>query len=165
YAAALLTHLPLLGVLLLPWGRSRYAGGGEALMGLVTLALTAAVVTAVVYAPALSARVAPASPDWLPGRARRSVARFRRGDRRAHLLILGELVVLYVTAQCLGGLAGVVRPYVRDNPAPVVEAGGHPWDFHYGNFAVQAVVLYLGICFATTWYACRLRDRVTGAHT
>ncbi|MGW0929273.1 hypothetical protein [Streptomyces sp. NPDC002644] len=162
YAAALLTHLPLLAVLLLPWGRSRFEGGGEALTGVVATAQAVLVVAAVVYVPEVSARVAPAAPAWLPGTARRAVRATVRENRRGYLWVLGELVGLYAAAQCLGGLVAVVRPYVRDNPASVVEAGGHPWAFHYGNFALQAVVLHLGICFATAWYAYRLRSRVAG---
>ncbi|WP_448322066.1 hypothetical protein [Streptomyces sp. CO7] len=108
-----------LGVLLLPWGRSRNEGGGETAAAVVWLALAAALVAAVVYVPEVCARVAPARPDWLPVSAR------------------------------------------NDAPAAVAGAGGHPWEFNYGAFAAQAAVLYLGVCGATAWYACRSRARAT----
>lgn len=159
WAAALVAQLPLLGVLLLPWGRSRYEGGGEAAASAVRAAPAVASATAVVYAPEVCARAAPARPEWLPGRARQAVARLRRRDRGAHLMLLGELVLLYAVAQGLGGLVTVFHPSVRDAPAAVVEAGGHPWEFDYAAFALQAVVL--GVCGAVAWYACRLRTRVS----
>ncbi|WP_448317306.1 hypothetical protein [Streptomyces sp. CO7] len=164
WAAALIAQLPLLGVFLLPWGRSRYEGGGETAAAVVWLALAAGLVAAVVYVPEVCARAAPAGPDWLPGRARHAVARLRRDDRRAYLRAFGELVVLYAGAQALGGLVTVLHPYVRDAPAAVAGAGGHPWEFDYGAFAVQAVALYFGVCGATAWYACRLRAQVIARH-
>ncbi|WP_327412066.1 hypothetical protein [Streptomyces sp. NBC_01233] len=148
YLAALITHLPILAVLLAPQGRSRV--GSESTAGLLNALLVGLVIAAVVLVPAVCARVAPAGPRWQPGNALAGVRALIRTDRRAWLWRLGELTALYIAAQFL--------PYIWENPRYGTEPGAAQWEFHHVNFALQGVVIYVAVCAATTWYACRLRQ-------
>ncbi|WP_374771955.1 hypothetical protein OG756_01355 [Streptomyces sp. NBC_01310] len=67
YLAALITHLPILTVLLAPQGRSRV--GSEITAGLPNVLLVGLVIAAVALVPAICARVASAGPRWQPGNA------------------------------------------------------------------------------------------------
>ncbi len=156
YLAALITHLPILTVLLAPQGRSRVSS--ESTAGLLNALLVGLVIAAVVLVPAVCARVAPAGPRWQPGNALAGVRALIRTDRRAWLRRLGELTALYVTAQLLGGLVAQAFPYIWENPRYGTEPGAAQWEFHYVNFALQGVVIYVAVCAATAWYACRLRQ-------
>ncbi|MER5416627.1 hypothetical protein [Streptomyces virginiae] len=156
YLAALITHLPILAVLLAPQGRSRVSS--ESTAGLLNALLVGLVIAAVILVPAVCARVAPAGPRWQPGNALAGVRALIRTDRRAWLLRLGELTALYIAAQLLGGLIAQFLPYIWENPLYGTEPGAAQWEFHYVNFALQGVVIYVAVCAATAWYACRLRQ-------
>ncbi|WP_030315052.1 hypothetical protein [Streptomyces flavochromogenes] len=156
YLAAVITHLPILAVLLAPQGRSRISS--ESTAGLLNALLVGLVIAAVVLVPAVCARVAPAGPRWQPGNALAGVRALIRGDRRAWLRRLGELAALYTAAQLLGGLVAQIRPYIWENPRYGTEPGAALWEFHYANFALQGVTIYVAVCASTTWYACRLRQ-------
>jgi hypothetical protein len=161
YAAALVTHLPILAVLLAPQARSRVSS--ESTAGLLTVVLLGLVTAAVVFSPAICARVAPDGEHWRAGSALSQVRALIRTDRRAYLRRLGEFAALYVLAQCLGGIVAWVRPYIWDNPLYGTDPTEGQWEFHYGNFAAQGVVIYLTVCAATSWYACRLRQLAAAA--
>ncbi|MEU2075492.1 hypothetical protein [Streptomyces sp. NPDC013489] len=156
YLAALITHLPILAVLLAPQGRSRVSS--ESTAGLLNALLVGLVIAAVVLVPAVCARVAPAGPRWQPENALAGVRALIRTDRRAWLRRLGELTALYIAAQFLGGLVAQFLPYIWENPRYGTEPGAAQWEFHYVNFALQGVAIYVAVCAATAWYACRLRQ-------
>ncbi|MFH9613651.1 hypothetical protein ACH4MM_07835 [Streptomyces pratensis] len=156
YVTMLLTHLPYLVLLLMPQARSRVSS--ESTAGLLTVALLTLVVAALVLSPAICALVAPDGARWKAGSALSTVRTLTRSRRRTYLLRLGEWAGFYVLAQCLGGLSALVRPYVWDNPLYGTDPAADRWVFHYGNYATQGVVIYLTVCAATTWYACRLRQ-------
>ncbi|MDL4776246.1 MULTISPECIES: hypothetical protein [Thermomonosporaceae] len=162
YAAVLVTHLPILAALLLPQGRSRVSS--EPVAGLVALLLISLVVAATVLCPVACARVAPDGDRWHQGNALSQVRAYRRTDRRGYLWRLAELVILYTLAQCLGGLVAWMLPYIWDNPSYGTDPAADRWVFHYGRFAVQAVTLYVSVCVAFTWFACRLRQVAPPAH-
>ncbi|MFI7276394.1 hypothetical protein [Streptomyces sp. NPDC049879] len=155
YAASLLVNLPILAVQSLPQMRSRV--GSETTMALCVTALCALVVAAVVVAPEVAARVAPGDERWRPGTARARVRALIRHDRRAYARRLGEFVALYIGAQCAGGALAWLVPHIEDNPAFGTDPAADRWIFHYPAFALQAVGIYLVVCLATSWYACRLR--------
>ncbi|MFF8609023.1 hypothetical protein ACF06X_24125 [Streptomyces sp. NPDC015346] len=159
YVAALATHLPILAVLLAPQARSRVSS--ESTAGLLTVVLIGLVIAAVVFSPAICARVAPDGARWRAGSALSEVRAMIRTDRRSYLWRLGEFAALYVAAQCLGGIVAWVRPYIWNNPLYGTDPAAGQWEFHYGNFAAQGVVIYLAVCASTTWYACRLRQLAT----
>ncbi|MFJ6609305.1 hypothetical protein ACIQPT_03410 [Streptomyces sp. NPDC091289] len=156
FAACLAVNVPLLALLLIPQ-LMRSRAGSEALLTVGLLLLLALVVGAVTLAPEVSAKVAPAGPDWLPGGARARVRALRREDRRTYLWRLGEFVALYVAAQGVGGIVAWLLPHVADNPAHVTDPTASAWVIDYPNFATQAVAMYVCICFALAWYATRLR--------
>ncbi|MEV1010169.1 hypothetical protein [Streptomyces sp. NPDC049881] len=155
YAASLLVNLPILAVQSLPQMRSRV--GSETTMTLCVTALCALVVAAVVVAPEVAARVAPGDERWRPGTARARVRALIRHDRRAYARRLGEFIAFYIGAQCAGGTIAWLVPHIEDNPAFGTDPAADRWIFHYPAFALQAVGIYLVICLATSWYACRLR--------
>lgn len=156
YVAALVVNLPILAVLLVPQ-LMRSRAGSEALLMVGSFLLLALVVAAVVLAPEVSARVAPAGEHWRPSLARSRTRTLRREDRRTYLWRLGEFVALYVAAQGVGGIFAWMMPYVWDNPAHATDPTRSPWIIDYPNYAAQAAAIYLGICFALAWYATRLR--------
>ncbi|GGY80351.1 hypothetical protein CP967_09185 [Streptomyces nitrosporeus] len=156
YAAGLVVNLPILALLLTPQIRSRV--GSEATMAVSAVALLGLVVAAVVFAPEVSARVAPAGARWRFGGARAQVRALIRRDRRAYAWCLGEFVVLYIAAQGLGGVIGWMMPPIWSNADFGSDPAAGRWEFHYPNFAVQAVTIYVVICLAGSWYACRLRQ-------
>ncbi|WP_129849897.1 hypothetical protein [Streptomyces sp. SCA2-2] len=159
YVALLIVQLPLLAVLLTPQSRSRVSS--ESVAGVLTVVLIGLVLAGLVVSPAVCARVAPGGARWRAGSALSTVRALRRDDRRAYLLRLGEWAGIYVLAQCLGGLSALVRPYIWDNPRFGADPAADRWVFHYGNYATQGVVIYLAVCAATAWYACRLRQLAT----
>ncbi|MER7910079.1 MULTISPECIES: hypothetical protein [unclassified Streptomyces] len=156
YAAGLVVNLPILALLLTPQIRSRV--GSETTMAISVVVLLGLVVAAVVFAPEVSARVAPAGARWRFGGARAQVRALIRRDRRAYAWRLGEFVVLYIAAQGLGGVIAWKMPHIWSNPDFGSDPAAGRWEFHYPNFAVQAVAIYLVICLASSWYACRLRQ-------
>lgn len=156
YVAVLVVHLPLLAVLLTPQARSRVSS--ESVAGVLTVVLIGLVLAGLVLSPAVCARVAPGGARWSSGSALSTVRALRRDSRRAYLRLLGEWAGIYVLAQCLGGLSALVRPYIWDNPRFGTDPEAGRWVFHYGNYATQGVVIYLAVCAATAWYACRLRQ-------
>ncbi|WP_411081187.1 hypothetical protein [Streptomyces sp. cmx-18-6] len=156
YAACLVAYLPLLALLLIPQ-LMRSRAGSEALLTVGLLLLFALVAGAVVLAPEVSARVAPAGAHWRPGGARARVRALIREDRRTYLWRLGEFVALYIAAQCAGGVFAWLLPHVADNPAHAVDPTASAWIIDYPNFAAQAGAMYACICFALAWYATRLR--------
>ncbi|WP_062206613.1 hypothetical protein [Streptomyces sp. NBRC 109706] len=156
YAASLLVNLPVLAVQLLPQMRSRVSS--ETTMAICVTALFALVVAAVVVAPEVSARVAPGGERWRFGDARRRVRALIRQDRGGYARRFGELVALYVAAQCVGGIIAWITPHVRENPDFATDPTADRWLFDYPAFAAQAVGIYLVICLATSWYSCRLRQ-------
>ncbi|MFE5957876.1 hypothetical protein ACFYZ6_27935 [Streptomyces rubiginosohelvolus] len=156
FAACLAVNLPLLVLLLIPQ-LTRSRAGSEALLAVGVLLLLALVVGAVMLAPEVSAKVAPAGAHWLPGAARARVRTLRRENRRTYLWRLGEFVVLYVAAQGVGGVVALLLPHVADNPAHAIDPTTSVWTIDYPNYAIQAVAMYACICFALAWYATRLR--------
>ncbi|WP_436775559.1 hypothetical protein [Yinghuangia sp. YIM S09857] len=158
YLAALAVNLPVLALLLTPQIRSRV--GSETTMAVSAVVLLVLVVTAVVFAPEVSAKVAPAGDQWRAGTARSQVRALMRQDRRAYWWRLGEFVALYAAAQGVGGLIAWMRPHIWRNPDFGIDPGAELWEFDYANFALQAVGIYAVICLALSWYACRLRQMV-----
>ncbi|MFC9028294.1 hypothetical protein [Streptomyces arboris] len=156
FAACLAVNVPLLALLLIPQ-LMRSRAGSEALLAVGLLLLFALVVGAVVFAPEVSAKVAPVGPHWLPGRARARVRALRHESRRTYLWRLGEFVALYIAAQGVGGLIAWLLPHVADNPAHAADPTASAWIIDYPNYAVQAGAMYVCICFALAWYATRLR--------
>ncbi|MFZ4264766.1 hypothetical protein [Streptomyces arboris] len=156
FAACLAVNVPLLALLLIPQ-LMRSRAGSEVLLTVGLLLLFALVVGAVVFAPEVSAKVAPAGPHWLPGGARARVRALRRESRRTYLWRLGEFVALYIAAQGVGGLIAWLLPHVADNPARATDPTASVWIIDYPNYAVQAGAMYVCICFALAWYATRLR--------
>ncbi|MGW4456199.1 hypothetical protein ACWEJQ_08340 [Streptomyces albidoflavus] len=156
YVAVLVVQLPLLAVLLTPQARSRVSS--ESVAGGLTVLLIGLVLAGLVVSPVVCARVAPGGTRWKAGSALSAVRALRRDNRRTYLRLLGEWAGIYVLAQCLGGLSAVVRPYIWDNPRFGADPAADRWVFHYGNYATQGAVIYLAVCAATAWYACRLRQ-------
>ncbi|MFH9197988.1 hypothetical protein ACH4KT_11135 [Streptomyces anulatus] len=156
FAACLAVNVPLLALLLIPQ-LMRSRAGSEALLMVGTGLLLALVVGAVVFAPEVSAKVAPAGNHWRPGGARARVRALRRENRRTYLWRLGEFVALYIAAQGVGGLVAWLLPHVADNPAHAADPTAGAWIIDYPNYAAQAVAMYACICFALAWYATRLR--------
>ncbi|MFE3401958.1 hypothetical protein [Streptomyces anulatus] len=155
-AACLVVNLPLLALMLVPQ-LMRSRAGSEALLMVGMVLLLALVVVAVVFAPEVSAKAAPAGTHWRPGGARARVRALIRESRRTYLWRLGEFVALYIAAQGVGGLVAWLLPYVADNPAHAADPTASAWTIDYPNYAVQAVAMYGCICFALAWYATRLR--------
>ncbi|WP_405861720.1 hypothetical protein OG361_40120 [Streptomyces sp. NBC_00090] len=156
YLTVLLTHLPILAVLLLPQGRSRVSS--EAVAGVVTILLVSLVVAALVLSPVVCAWVAPDGARWRAGNALSRVKALIRTDRRDYLRRLGEFAALYVLAQCLGGLMAWLVPYIGENPLHGTDPAAERWVFRYWPFALHAATLYTSICAAFAWYAWRLRQ-------
>ncbi len=157
YGAGLAANLPLLALLLTPQ-LMRSRAGSEALLAVGTVLLIALVVAAVVVAPEVSARVAPGDGGWRFGTARLRVRELRRQHRRPYVWRLGEFVALYAVAQGVGGVVVWLLPNVSPDPAFGVDPAAGRWVIDYPNFAVQAVSIYLVLCLATAWYACRVRQ-------
>ncbi|NUV70365.1 MULTISPECIES: hypothetical protein [unclassified Streptomyces] len=156
FAACLAVNVPILALLLIPQ-LMRSRAGSEALLTVGLLLLLTLVVGAVMLAPEVSARVAPAGPHWLPGGARARVRALRCENRRTYLWRLGEFVALYVAAQGVGGLIAWLLPHVADNPAHAADPTAPAWIVDYPNYAAQAGAMYVCICFALAWYGTRLR--------
>ncbi|MCF2531032.1 hypothetical protein [Yinghuangia soli] len=163
YAAGLAVNLPILAVLLTPLTRSRV--GSEVTMGIGVAVLLVLVVTAVVFAPEVSARVAPAAGQWQFGSARSRTRALMRQDRRAYWLRLAEFIALYVAAQGVGGAIAWMWPHIWRNPEFEHNPAAEPWEFDYPNFAIQAIGIYAVVCLALTWYACRLRQLALAQRT
>ncbi|WP_432742589.1 hypothetical protein H7827_03485 [Streptomyces sp. JH002] len=160
YGAGLIAYLPLLVLLLSPTLRSRVTS--ETAMAISVTVLLVLVVAAVVLAPEVSAFAAPAGERWRLGRARAATSSLLRGARRTHLWLLAEFAVLYGAAQGAGAVIAWMMPHVWANPAHALDPAAPAWEFHYPHYAAQAVTLYLVICFAAAWYACRVRHAVLG---
>ncbi|MFI1806090.1 hypothetical protein ACH415_21080 [Streptomyces californicus] len=158
YAATLVVNLPLLALLLVPQ-LLRSRAGSEALLTVGSFLLLVLVTSAVVIAPEVSARVAPAGDHWRPGRARSRTRAMLRSDRRASLRSLAEFVGLYIAAQGVGGVFVWMMPYVWANPAHEADPAQSAWVIDYPNYATQAAAIYLCVCFAVAWYATRVRAR------
>ena len=56
----------------------------------------------------------------------------------------------------------LVAPYVASNPAHVTDPAAPAWIIDYPNYASQACVIYLVLCFAVAWYGTRLRTLAGG---
>jgi hypothetical protein len=150
-------NLPLLALLLTPQ-LMRSRAGSETLLLLGMLLLTGLLAAATVLAPEVDARVNPAAPVWVPGRARSAVRDLYRRRRRTALTRLGELLVGYVAAQAVGGIIVWVMPHAWSNPDFGADPGADRWVIHYPNFAVQAIAIYAVTCLAFAWYGSRLRQ-------
>ncbi|MFE2291582.1 hypothetical protein [Streptomyces sp. NPDC059452] len=156
FAACLVAYPPLLALLLIPQ-LMRSRAGSEALLTVGLLLLLALVVGAVVLAPEVSAKAAPAGAHWRPGAARTRVRALIGESRRTYLWRLGEFVALYIAAQGVGGLVAWLLPHVADNLAHATDPTASRWIIDYPNYAAQAGVMYVCVCFALAWYATRLR--------
>ena len=162
WLAMLIAAAPLAAVMLTPQlMRSRV----EALPGLATLGISLFLLlgaAGVVLGPLVSAAVAPAT-GWTTRTVATSVRQLRRRDPWAWRRRLAECLLIFVASQLVGGgIAWWIPHFWRDTTA----AGGADdgrWVFSYLNYAVQAVTMYMIVCFGYAWYATRLRGLAAGA--
>lgn len=156
FGLSLAAYLPLLALLLIPQ-LMRSRAGSESLLMVGTFIFIGFVAGVIVSAPRLSARAAPEG-SWRARTVRHTLRKVRHDRRFAYWLRLGEFFAIFVAGQIIGLLIAAVFPYVSDNPAHVTDPNAHPWIIHYKEYAVQAVAIYLVICFAAAWYGTRLRQ-------
>jgi hypothetical protein len=159
WGAMLVVAAPLAAVMLTPQlMRSRVeAAPGLSWLGIsLFLALSAA---SVAIAPAVSARVAPAPPAWLPGNARAATRALRRQAPGLWWRRAGEFAAVFVCSQVAGGYVAWLMPHIWRAPA-TADRRDPGWVLDYPNYATQAVVMYGIICLGSAWYATRVRQLV-----
>lgn len=156
FLASLGANLPMLILLLQP-RLMRSRAGSETLLFVGATLYLALIVLAVTTAPRVSAWAAPRPEQWTvrgAGRTAREVRRARPGD---YWQRVGEWLLLFVLAQAVGLIVAWLLPYVSDNPA--FGAPGQPqWIVHRGNYAVQAIAVYVLSCVSFAWLGARLRQ-------
>lgn len=154
-AAMIVVNAPLAALMFSPQLiRSRV----EAWPGVAAWGVTALVVLPFVtlwLAPVVSARV-DRSTGIEPARALRVVSALARRHRVAWWTRFGEWLGLLVVAQLVGGWIAWLVPYIWRNPRAAVDPDAPTWVLSYENFALQALSIYLVICFAHAWYAVRV---------
>jgi hypothetical protein len=156
-AAALLACLPILALLLVP-SLMRSRAGSETLLAIGSTLFVILVVAAILAAPVLSAVAAPLGHHWKRGTVRATVRELRRTRPRAFWWTIGEFFAILLVSQLAGLAVALVAPYVASNPAHATDPAAPAWIIDYPNYALQACVIYVVICFAVAWYGTRLRD-------
>lgn len=161
WLATLVVNLPMLALLLVPQLMRSRAGSEELLLIGSTL-YCALVAIALTIASRVSGWAAPKAAVWTAS----SAGRTTRGIRRTQVLEfwqrVGEWLLLFLLAQAGGFLIAWLLPYVWDNPA--FGAPGQPrWIISYGNYAIQAITIYLLSCLSFAWFGVRLRQLALAA--
>lgn len=155
FGLSLVAYTPLLALLLIPQ-LMRSRAGSETLLMFGTVIFIGFVVGVILTSPRVSA-VAARDGAWGPQTFRQTLREARRKHGLPYWRRLGEFVAIFVAGQVAGLLVAVALPYISDNPEHATNPAAHPWIIHYKEYAAQAVVIYLIICFAAAWYGTRLR--------
>ena len=161
--ASLVVNLPMLALLLVPQ-LMRSRAGSEALLLIGSTLYCALVGIALTFAARVSGWAAPRATVWTTRSAGRTARGIRRTQAQEFWQRVGEWLLLFLLAQAAGFLIAWLLPYVWDNP----EFGtpGEPrWIISYGNYAVQAVTIYLFSCLSFAWFGVRLRQLALAAVT
>jgi hypothetical protein len=146
----------MLALLLVPQLMRSRAGSERLLLVGSTLYL-ALIAVALMIAPLVSAWAAPRAEGWTTRTARLAARGIRRTRTREFWVRVGEWSLLFVLAQAAGLVSAWLVAYVWDNPD--FGAPGEPrWLIHYGNYVLQAVVIYLFSCLSFAWFGARLRQ-------
>jgi hypothetical protein len=158
YAAMLVVAAPLLALLLTPGlMRSRVAWfEGSSWLGIIGFEVLS--LLTVLGSVAVSAAVAGAAAQWRPRTAWASSRDLRRRRPGRWWRLLGEAFGWFLASQLVGGYLAWLVPYIwRDS------TGG--WVLDYPNYAMQAIGMYLVICFAAAWFGTRIRHDVLATTT
>ncbi|MRG60019.1 hypothetical protein GE115_09075 [Agromyces sp. CFH 90414] len=155
WLATLIGCVPLLVLLLIPQLMRSRAGSEQGLILGVGL-LLALLVAAYVFAPAMSAWLAPTA-GWAPRRAMGAARRAWAAAPGSAALALAASFVVYVAGQVIGYALAEAVPYVSANPAYVEGGAASPWVIDYPAYVLQALVLYAFTTLAVALWAWRMR--------
>ena len=155
FLASTIANVPMLCLLLVPH-LMRSRAGSETLLMLGTTLYLGFIALSLVTTPQLTAWVAPHGESWSPSTARAAVHAIRRGRPLAFWQRLGEWCILFVAGQTAGFVVAELFPYIEENPRFGVPDQPR-WLLHYGNYALQAVTVYLFSCLSFAWWGTRLR--------
>jgi hypothetical protein len=156
FLATLVANLPMLALLLVPQ-LMRGRAGSETLLFIGSALYLALIAVALTISPRASVWTVPRAGVWTARTARQTVHSIRRSHAREFWLRVAEWLLLFVLAQAIGLFIAWLMPYIRDNPQ--FGAAGEPrWIINYGNYAVQAVTIYLFSCLSFAWFGARLRQ-------
>jgi hypothetical protein len=156
FLATLVANLPMFGLLLVPQ-LMRSRAGSERLLLIGSALYLALIAVALTISPWVSAWAAPRSNLWTPHAVRQTVYRIRRSRAREFWQRLAEWLLLFLLAQAIGLCITWLMPHIRDNPQ-FGTASEPRWIINYGNYAVQAVTIYLFSCLSFAWFGARLRQ-------
>ena len=135
----------------------RSRGGSETQLLIGSTLYCVLVAAALTIAPRVSAWAAPSADVWTVRTAGRTARGVHRTHAREFWQRVGEWLLLFILAQAAGFGIAWLLPYVLDNPE--FGAPGEPrWIIRYGNYAVQAVAVYLVSCLSFAWFGARLRQ-------